>query len=89
MTTLQQLQIMEVETLNEITKCEIMDRIFARLVLSGTGKGQTQQMASMNHQKLFNLKETKRHLEDLLKEETDKKEGKSTVAPEPAIAGKE
>lgn len=83
LTVLQQLEIMEVETLNEITKSEIMERMFTRLMLSGTNKAGTEKMASMNHQKLFNLKETKRHVQELLKEEKEKSTTRALEAPTP------
>lgn len=58
------LQIMVVETKNELTKCKIMDRLMQRQSLKGAGQKNTQ-MLVMNQAKIKALESSLLDLEDI------------------------
>lgn len=78
LTELQTIEIMLCESKNELTKCEVLDRMFTRLSLRGN-ISRNEQMAGMNQAKIRALKESIRELADMHKEALDAqpKEGES------------
>lgn len=68
LTKLQTLEIMIVETKNELTKCEIMEKLFMRASLRGS-VNKNEQMMGMNQQKIRSFKASLVDLEDMHKEQ--------------------
>lgn len=67
MTHRQALEMMIFENKNEIVKCELLERLYARQLLRGKHPGVIEQMIGKNQSYLANMKASLADLEDIHK----------------------
>lgn len=87
MTPTEVMTIMLVEGKNELTRCELQERVHQRIMLKATGhaKEMGERLMAENQAKIRYLKMTLPDMEDILKDEL-KKDQAAAVSPGPAAA---